>query len=139
MIGAQFTFVLVAISGAGFEYNNRGMQVASQNQFETAVSFYNRGIQIWRDLGPEFEAHLATTEVNLAQTLSAIGDREAAIRNLSVAVAQFRHSLGADHLRSATALNLLGANYLMLGDDANASAAFSQALAVERRLYPTDC
>jgi tetratricopeptide (TPR) repeat protein len=121
-----------------FDLNERGNEASSRGDYVEAQRLFNDAIAIWTRLGPSYEAHLATSQTNLAQALGAVGNRREASRALQNAWVGFRHSLGAEHLRSLIAQNLLAGNLLAEGDDPRAAALFADALAVERRLYPAD-
>jgi len=121
-----------------FDLNDRGLEASSRGDEAEAVRLFETAIDIWRGLGPAYEAHLATTESNLAQALSGQGKRREAAGIFEAALAEFRHSLGAENLRSLTTQNFLGANLLMLGEDLRAAPLFDAATAIERRRYPND-
>jgi len=121
-----------------FDLNNQGIEAAARGEYPEARRFYDEAIHIWRALGPSYEAHLATTETNLAQAFSVAGDRREAVRILQAALQEFRHSLGVEHIRSLTAQNLLAGDLLAQGEDSQAAALFENALEIERRVCPAD-
>ena len=121
-----------------FDLNTRGLDAMSHGDNVEAVGLLEAAINLWRGLGPTYEAHLATTQANLAQALSAQGKRREAVNTYEVSLAGFRHSLGGENLNSVTVQNLLGANLLMLGEDSRAAALLDEAASIERRLYPND-
>src|SRR4051812_11180324 len=137
-LAAMSLAVAPAQEKTGFELNVRGLDASARGDHAQAERLFREAGKVWQALGPAYEAHMATTQTNLAQALSGQGKRREATDVLEGAMAQFRHSRGIENLYSLTALNLLGANYLMLGEDARADAVFEEALGVERRLYPAD-
>lgn len=123
---------------AAFDLNDRGMEAMAKGDYDVAVHDFEQAIALWRSMGPQYVAHLATTQTNLGQTLSVEGKRREAARLFETALANFRRSLGPEHLRTLTTENLLGSTLLMLGDDAHAAELFDAAVPIERRLYPGD-
>lgn len=121
-----------------FDLNERGLAAEARGGHAEAERLYDEAIGLWRALGPPYEAHLSSTQVNLAQCLSGVGRREEAIRILETALAGFRKSLGSEHLRTLTTQNELGAALLVSGDEQRAATLLGDALTIERRLYPND-
>jgi tetratricopeptide (TPR) repeat protein len=89
-------------------------------------------------MGPDYRAHLGTTEFNLGQALCAQGRRPEARPVLRDALDLLRGTVGIRHLNTLSAANFLGGLELMLGDVASADVLFREALPVERELYPKD-
>jgi tetratricopeptide (TPR) repeat protein len=118
--------------------NEDGLQAYQQGAFVEAEQLHLRAISLWEKLGTGYEAHLATSRMNLAQALAGQGRRNEAAAALERSVAGFRQSLGPDNLRTLTAMNLLGGIYLMMGEYNRGSVLFEQALPIERKLYPFD-
>src|ERR1051326_8511799 len=81
-----------------FDLNTRGVEAASRHEYVEAVKIFETAINIWRGMGPQYEAHLATTQANLAQTLSSQGKRPEASAVFETALAEYRHSLGPEDL-----------------------------------------
>ena len=118
--------------------NNQASQAAELGNYAEAERLYGEAIEIWRSLGPAYEAHTAGTLVNLAVALCGDGQRPAASKLFQEALALHRHSLGARHLRTVTNMNEMATNYLMTGDPDRAEALYREALPIERELYPRD-
>jgi tetratricopeptide (TPR) repeat protein len=118
--------------------NNEANRVADLGNYAEAERLYGEAIEIFRSLGPAYEAHTAGTIVNLAIALSGDGQRPAASKLFQEALALHRHSLGIRHLRTITNMNELATNYLMTGDPERAAAVYREVLPIERELYPRD-
>jgi tetratricopeptide (TPR) repeat protein len=118
--------------------NEDGLQAYQNGSYVEAERLQREAIVIWEKLGPEFEAHLATSRMNLAQALAAEGRRSEAASSLEESLAGFRHSMGNNDLRTLTAMNLLGGIYLMMGDYNRGGLLFEEALPIERKYYPED-
>jgi tetratricopeptide (TPR) repeat protein len=128
----------VAQAPDGQKLNEEGLQAYQRGAYVEAEQLHLRAIQIWEKLGPDFEAHLATSKMNLAQALAAEGRRTEAAAALEESLAGFRHSLGPRDLRTLTTMNLLGGIYLMMGDYNRGGLLFEQALPIERQDFPAD-
>jgi tetratricopeptide (TPR) repeat protein len=137
---AVFTALAVASAQeqTALDLNVQGVEAAARRQHAEATRLFEKAIEIWRGMGSPYEPHLAITQANLAQTLSAQGKRREASELLETSLAEFRHSLGAEDLRTLIVQNLLAATLLMLGDDMRAASLLESAVAIERRLYPKD-
>jgi tetratricopeptide (TPR) repeat protein len=118
--------------------NNEANRVADLGNYAEAERLYQQSIDIWRSLGPGFEAHTAGTLVNLAVALSGEGRRPAATRLFQEALALHLRALGPRHLRTITNMNELATNYLMTGDPDRGEALYREVLPIERELYPHD-
>jgi tetratricopeptide (TPR) repeat protein len=134
-----FAFVTAfAQPDEGRKLNDQGLEAYQNGSFAEAAQLHLQAIQIWQKMGPEFEAHLATSRMNLAQALAAQGHRREAAAELEQSLAGFRRSMGNNDLRTLTTMNLLGGIYLMMGDYNRGGLLFQEALPVERKLYPND-
>ena len=118
--------------------NTQGNRVAESGNNPEAQRLYREALQIWRSLGPAYEAHTAGTLLNLAVAMADDGQRLAAAKVSEEALALHRRTLGATHHRTVANMNLLASNYLMLGDPGRAEALYREVLPIERELYPRD-
>ena len=81
--------------------NTQGNRVARERQLPGGASACTRSLlQIWRSMGPEYEAHTAGTLLNLAVALGGDGQRQAATKVLEEALALHRRALGPTHHRT---------------------------------------
>jgi tetratricopeptide (TPR) repeat protein len=90
--------------------NTEGNRVAESGNYPEAQRLYMEAIGIWRSLGPAYEAHTAGTLLNLAVAMTDQGQRAVAAKVLEEALALHRHSLGAQHYRTISNLNVLANN-----------------------------
>ena len=120
------------------DFNTLGDQAFGQRNYAVAESYFQQAVQEFRNLGPAYEAHLAASLVNLAAAVCAEGRRADCARDYEEALAFHRHSLGSRHIRTLTNMNRLADDYLKLGDAEKARKLYSEALAVERELFPDD-
>ena len=118
--------------------NTQGNQVAESGNNAEAERLYREAIEIWRSLGPAYEAHTAGTLVNLGVALTGDGQRAAAAKVLEEALVLHRRSLGTQHHRTIANMNLLAGNYLMMGNPERGEMLFQEALPIERELYAGD-
>lgn len=118
--------------------NDRGLDAAAHSDYAQAERLYREAIQIWRRLGPSYEAHTATTLFNLGAVLCNEGNIREGVDVLEESLALHRRSLGTQNIRTVRNLSLLGQAYLQSGDLGRAEATLTEALALERELYPND-
>ncbi len=145
MTGVRF-LAIIGLAGAlagqqpkqAFDLNERGLAAAFHQQHAEAEELYRESIAIWRQLGPQYEPHLATTTSNLAQSLCALGQRREAEKLFQESVALFRRSMGLQDSRTLSTINLLAAVKVMLGNNDAAEALFMEILPVERQIFPHD-
>jgi tetratricopeptide (TPR) repeat protein len=122
-------------ASTGFDLNQRGNQASARGDYAEAERLYSRALSVWQELGPGFEAHAATSLVNLGQVFCSEGEWTAAIKVFEEALTLSRQSLGPKHIRTLYNLNLIG-NVYQLIDPARSEAYYNEALPVERELYP---
>jgi tetratricopeptide (TPR) repeat protein len=121
-----------------FKLNDLGLAAATRGDHGEAERLYGEAMTLWKGLGPEYRAHLATTQGNLAEVLCMEGKRREGAKVFEESLATHRQVLGSGNLRTLTIMNLLAGAYLMLGDDDRSAALLDEALRVERELYPND-
>ena len=73
--------------------NTQGNQVAESGNNIEAERLYKEAIEIWRSLGPAYQAHTAGTLLNLGVAMSSEGHRAAAVKVLEEALALHRRAL----------------------------------------------
>jgi tetratricopeptide (TPR) repeat protein len=122
----------------GFQLNDQGLAAAQRGDYTEAQRLYGEAIDLWQSMGPQYQAHLATTQGNLAEALCMVGNRREGARLFEQSLAVHRKILGSTNPRTLTVMNLLAGSYLMLGDDVRAAELFDEALRVERENYPND-
>jgi len=117
-------------------WNDRGLAAAEQGDQVEAQRSYNQAIEIWQAMGPEYEAHLATSRLNLAQSYCAQGKRREGAKTFEAALGGFRRTFGVRNEWTLTSMNLLASAYLMLGEAQRAQPLFEEALPLEREILP---
>ena len=118
--------------------NKQGNRLAESGQYAEALPVYQRALKIWESMGPAFEGHKAGTLLNYGIALSGMGHRPEAVKALEQALALHRKTLGPNHHRTISNMNLLASNYLMLGDAGKAEDLLNTALPIEREFFPED-
>jgi tetratricopeptide (TPR) repeat protein len=118
--------------------NELGNQAADRGDFAAAEPHYRKAVEQFRAMGPNYEAHLAASLVNLAAANCGQGRRAEGAKYFEEALVLHRRSLGPKHLRTMLNINRMATNYLMFGNEDRAESLFAEALAIERELYPTD-
>lgn len=118
------------------EWNDRGLAATMRGEYAEAEGLYLKAVEGWKAKGAAYDAHLATTLLNLGQTYSAQGKRREASRLFEESLAKFRRIFGARNEWTLTTMNLMGAVYLMLGESGRAEVLFEEALPLEREILP---
>jgi tetratricopeptide (TPR) repeat protein len=118
------------------DLNDRGNQASEKNDYAGAARYYRESSQIWLALGPDYSAHRAGTLMNEATVLCAAGDRTRGTQLFEEALALHRKSLGVHHKRTLENMNLLAANYLMLGEVQKAETLNGEALPIALDEFP---
>jgi tetratricopeptide (TPR) repeat protein len=132
------TTAVLAAQGTPSEWNDRGLEAAKRGAHAEAEDLYRQAIEGWKAKGPEFDAHLATTLLNLGQSYCAQGKRREASILFEESLVKYRRIFGVRNEWTLTAMNLLGAVYLMLGDSSRAAPLFEEALPLEREVLPAN-
>jgi tetratricopeptide (TPR) repeat protein len=121
-----------------FDLNELGLAATRHQDRTEAERLYRQAVRLWKKMGPDYEAHLASSQTNLGQTLCGVGKRRECAEVLTDSLAHFRNSLGVRNERTLTAMNLLAGVRLMLGDTDGSTALFEEALPIEREFFPND-
>src|SRR4030095_6952752 len=129
-------FLFVAADPSALTLNEQALAAAAHSDYAGAERLVGEALKIWRSLGPRYEAHTATTLANLGLTLCNSGKWREGAGALEEALELHRHSLGPKHIRTISNLSVLGLAYLNLADLNRAETGFTEALAIERELYP---
>src|SRR5262249_42756267 len=62
--------------------NSDGLAAYERGAHAEAEQLHRKAVELWEKMGPDYEAHLATSRMNLAQALSAQGRRVEAAATL---------------------------------------------------------
>lgn len=116
-------------------FNRQGLEAAARRDYAEAERNYRSAVELYRKLGPPFEAHLSITLFNLAETICGEGRWRESKEVFGESLALSRRALGPEHLRTVAALNALGNVEMLMGDFDNAEAQFTEAIAIGRELY----
>lgn len=119
-----------------FDWNERGVAAAARGDMVEAEKDYNTALGIWRALGPNYQAHAATTLYNLAQVFLGEGKWAGSIPLFEEALNLGRRTLGIRNDRTLGTLNALGRAYMITGDFDRSAQCFLEALPIERELFP---
>jgi tetratricopeptide (TPR) repeat protein len=114
------------------ELNNQGNRASESNDYGAAAGYYRQSIQIWSELGEEYDAHRASVLMNLGTVLCGAGRRMEGATAFEGALALHRKTLGMHHERTVVNMNLLAANYLMIGETQKAETLLDEVLPIAR-------
>jgi len=118
------------------DWNDRGLAASARGDFAEAERLLSGSLQLWREMGPTYEAHTATVMVNLAEAQCGEGKWSDGARTLADALELNRRALGTRHIRTVSNMNFLASADLILGELDRAGALYDEALAIERQQYP---
>ena len=110
---------------AAFDLNERGVAIMARGDYAGAEQLFGESLRAWRDLGPAYEAHYASTLSNLGLALCGEGKWQEGAKVLQESLAQNRRVLGPKHVRTVYNLNMLGNVTMLLGDMEQAEALYS--------------
>jgi tetratricopeptide (TPR) repeat protein len=116
--------------------NDEGNRASDRIDYAAAAGLFRQSMAVWKALGPSFDAHRAGTMMNLGTVLCGLGRRADAGPIFEEALDLHRRTLGPRHLRTLTNMNLLAANYLMLGEVDKGEALINEALPIARADFP---
>jgi tetratricopeptide (TPR) repeat protein len=110
------------------------LEEAARREYSAAVSDYRTAANLYRGLGPQFEAHLAITLFNMGEAQCGAGNLRDSESTLRESLDLSRRALGPKHVRTVSDLNALGHIQLLLGDFSGAESRFAEALGAAREL-----
>jgi tetratricopeptide (TPR) repeat protein len=119
-------------------FNQRGLEAAGRRDYVEAEKNYQQATEMYRALGPQFEAHLSIELFNLAQSVCGQGRWREAVPLFEESLALSQSTLGPKHLRTIADMNALANVTMMLGDAPRAKALLKEAAAIARANYPAD-
>lgn len=120
------------------ELNERGNAASDAGRFDEAIGLFRDSLAIWRNAGPDYDAHRAGTMFNLGIVISATGNRPEAAKLLEESLALHRKTLGVRAHRTLANMNLLASNYLMIGRVDDSEVLFREVLSIAREDFPKD-
>jgi tetratricopeptide (TPR) repeat protein len=140
VLGLLVTTAALAQSSVkdAIEFNNQGNRASESNDYLGAARSYRQSIQIWTDLGEEYDAHRAGVLMNLGTVLCGAGRRMEGASAFEAALALHRRTLGLHHERTVVNMNLLAADYLMAGETQKAEALLNEVLPIARAEFKDD-
>jgi len=121
---------------AALTLHESGQAALARADYAEAERLFVNALTIWRNLGPQYEAHAASTLLKLGDAYSQAGKWQQGITALEEALQLNRRSLGPKQIRTVFNLNSLCHAYQLPAELERAEAACSEALLVERELYP---
>ncbi len=116
--------------------NDQGLAASARGDYGEAERLLEESLQLWREMGPQFEGHTAIVTANLAEALCGEGKWNEGARMLRTSLEISRRALGAQHLNTVANMSLLAGAEMVLGELDPAIALLREALAIERERYP---
>jgi tetratricopeptide (TPR) repeat protein len=118
--------------------HDRAIAIANEGDADAARQEFLKAIALWRELGPSFDPHRATSMMQMASILQMQGHSAPAIANYEQAYALLRQSLGETHERTAASKVRLAGAYAHAGQTAKAIPMLNAALAPGSGLSQSD-
>jgi tetratricopeptide (TPR) repeat protein len=118
--------------------HDRAIVVANEGDADGARQTFLQAIALWRELGPGYDPHRATSMMQMASILQLQGHYATAIDNYERAFELLKNSLGEKHERTAAAMVRLAGAYAHAGQTAKATPMLKAALAPASGLSPSD-
>src|SRR5215471_16932285 len=79
------------------EWNKQGIAASERDDPEEAIKLYQKAIDGWRAMGPQYDPHRATALINLGQTQCSLGDRRQGAASFEEGVAIYRRTIGTEN------------------------------------------
>jgi tetratricopeptide (TPR) repeat protein len=118
--------------------NQRGLEAAGRRDYVEAEKNYRQATEMYRALGPQFEAHLSIELFNLAESACGQGRWRESEPIFEESLALSQRTLGPKHLRTIADMNALANVTMMLGDAPRAKELLTEAAVIARANYPGD-
>jgi tetratricopeptide (TPR) repeat protein len=115
-------------------------QIASakdgQGEYEEAIKFYGKTIEIQQQSLPPNHPQMATAHSNIGVVYHRMGDYPKALSCYEKALAIWQQSLPRNHPQMATAHSNIGVVYHRMGDYPKALSCYEKALAISQQSLP---
>jgi tetratricopeptide (TPR) repeat protein len=118
--------------------HDRAIALADQGHADEARTEFLKAISLWRELGPQFDPHRATSMLQMASLLQLQGHSGPAIQNYEQALALLRNSLGEKNERTGSAMVRLAGAYANVGQMDKAMPILKAAIAPDSGLNVAD-
>jgi tetratricopeptide (TPR) repeat protein len=125
-------------AGVGNLFNNIGWVFDKQGDYEKALSYYKKTLEIDESVQGADNPAAAATYDNIAQVYDKQGDYEKALEYFKKALAIRERVLGSDHPDTATTYNNMALVYDHQGDYEKALKYYEKALAIKERVLGPD-
>jgi tetratricopeptide (TPR) repeat protein len=118
--------------------HERAIAVANEGDANGARQNLLQAIALWKELGPGYDPHRATSMMQMASILQMQGHYAPAIDNYERALELLKKSLGEKHERTAASMVRLAAAYAHTGQTGKATPMLKAAIAPDSGLNQSD-
>ena len=123
------------VEKAGY-YNNRAYIKTQQGDYDKAIEYYEKSLQIFEKNLPPNHSDLATSYNNIGKVYKSMGQYSKAILFCEKAVEIFEKVLPPNLSFLATSYNNTGGVYMKIGDYRKALSLYEKALTIRQKTFP---
>jgi tetratricopeptide (TPR) repeat protein len=117
-------------------YNQLGLVKVSLGEYQEAITFYEKSLEINEKILPPNHPNLASFYNNIGWVYQNIGDYPKALSSYEKALAIKQQSLPPNHPDLASSHNNIGNVYSSIGDYSKALSSYGKTLAIQQQSLP---
>lgn len=117
-------------------FNQLGLMKDELGEYEAAIQYFNKSIEIEEKCIPRDEQSLAASYNNIGVVYSSMGDYSKALSSHEKALTVQKQSLPSTHLHLASSYANIGSVYYRMGDYHKALSSHEKALTIEQQSLP---
>ncbi|CAF1457188.1 unnamed protein product [Adineta steineri] len=125
-------------SDKGFYYNNLGTAKYHQGDYDQAIEYYEKALEIWEQTLPADHPSLATSYNNIGGVYVDMGEYSKALSFYEKALTIKEQTLPANHPSLATSYSNIGLVYYNMGEYSKALLFFEKALKIQEKILPSN-
>jgi tetratricopeptide (TPR) repeat protein len=117
-------------------YGQIALAKDSQGEYEEAITFHDKTIQIYKKILPPNHLNFADTYNNIGEVYRKMGDYLKALSYYETALEIQKQSLPPNHPSLASSCNNIGSVYYSMGDYPKALSSYEKALEIQKQSLP---
>ena len=119
-------------------YHQLGWAKDGQGEYNEAITFYEKSIEIEEETAPCNDLNLAMSYNNIGNMYSHVGDYSKALLSHEKALLIRQQSLPSSHPDLAMSYNNIGNMYYRVGEYSKALSSYKKALAIQQQSLPSN-